>query len=358
MLYYLSEVFPPSSFFNLFRYITLRCMGALFTSFVLVWFIAPYFIRWIKDKGVQPLRTDGPATHLITKKGTPTMGGALIVLAYTSTLLLWVDGKNTYVWIATWVFMGCGALGAWDDLLKITRSNPKGLSERKKLVGQLCVASSAMIMVIMLTGCEHTLYFPFFKKAVLTLGPVLFALWGTGIIIGTSNAVNLTDGLDGLAIGPVMMACFVFAIMAYMAGHHDFAHYLHTPFVPHAGELCVLCASLIGGGLGFLWYNCPPAMIMMGDMGSLALGGFLGILALMIKQEFLLTVVGGIFVIETLSVIIQVFVFKRTGRRVFLMAPIHHHFEKKGWSESTIVFRFWIISILLGIVALSCLKIR
>ncbi len=358
MLYYLSELFANHTFFNLFRYITLRCVGALFTSFFLVWFIAPYFIQWIKTKGVQPLREDGPPAHLVTKKGTPTMGGSLIMLAYTSTMILWTDWSNAYVWIATWVFMGCGALGAYDDLLKVTRANPKGLSERRKLVGQLCVASSAMAMLMILTGCEYSLYFPFFKKAVLTIGPVLFALWGTGIIIGASNAVNLTDGLDGLAIGPVMMACCVFAIMAYLAGHHEFAHYLHTPFIPSAGELCVLCASLIGGGLGFLWYNCPPAMIMMGDMGSLALGGFLGILALMIKQEFLLAIVGGIFVIETLSVIIQVLVFKRTGRRVFLMAPIHHHFEKKGWSESTVVFRFWIISILLGIFALSCLKIR
>ena len=358
MLYYLWERFPHYTLFHLFKSITLRSLGALLCSFFLVWVMAPSFIRWMKSKAIQPLREDGPSSHLITKKGTPTMGGTLILCAYASTLLLWVNWQNTYVWISTWVLMGCGALGAWDDLLKVTRSNPKGLPERWKLAGQIVVASGAMTMLVTLTPCAYSLSFPFFKKAVFIIGPYLFALWGMWIIIGISNAVNLTDGLDGLAIGPVMMACGVLAIMAYVSGHYEFSHYLHASFVPSSGELCILCASLIGAGLGFLWYNCPPAMIMMGDMGSLALGGFLAIVAIIIKQEFLLLVVGGIFVIETLSVIIQVVVFKKTGRRVFLMAPIHHHFEKKGWSESTVVFRFWIVSILLGVLALSCLKIR
>lgn len=360
MLYFLSEIFPNYSFFNLFRYITLRSVGALFTSFFLVWALAPSFIRWIKSKGVQPLRLDGPPSHLLTKQGTPTMGGVLIMLAYGLTLALWIDTSNAYVWIATGVFMGCGALGAWDDILKILYKNPKGLAERWKLLGQMGVATCgvAALMWVAPPSLTQSVAFPFFKNALWYMGPWLFFLWGSWIIIGGSNAVNLTDGLDGLAIGPVMICCSVFAILCYLSGHYQFAQYLHIPFIPLAGELCVLCASLVGAGLGFLWYNCPPAMIMMGDMGALALGGFLAIVSLMIKQEFLLALVGGVFVLETLSVVIQVAVFKKTGRRVFLMAPLHHHFEKKGWSEARVVLRFWIISLLLGIFALSSLKIR
>jgi phospho-N-acetylmuramoyl-pentapeptide-transferase len=360
MFYHLSHIFPNYAFCNLFRYITLRSVGALFTSFLIVWAATPPFIQWIRSKGVQPVRLDGPESHLLTKKNTATMGGALIMLAYGSTLALWVDWKNPYVWIASGVFTGCGILGAWDDVLKMVHLSPKGLAGRWKLAGQLFVAlcGIAALMQIAPNPLSHSLFFPFFKNAVWQMGPWLFALFGVWVVVGGSNAVNLTDGLDGLAIGPVIISCFVFALLSYVAGHHEFAHYLHVPFVPSSGELCVLCASLIGAGLGFLWYNCPPAMIIMGDMGSLALGGFLAIVSLIIKQEFLLAIVGGVFVAETVSVIVQVMVFKKTGRRFFLMAPIHHHFEKKGWSETTVVFRFWIISLLLGIFALSSLKIR
>jgi phospho-N-acetylmuramoyl-pentapeptide-transferase len=314
----------------------------------------------MRTKGVQPLRLDGPQSHLETKKGTPTMGGILIMMAYGLTSFFWTNWKNTYVWLATFVFIGCGALGAWDDILKIVHKNSKGLAERWKLGGQLLIGFCAMVALMHLAPSPlgHTLYFPFFKNAFWVMAPWMFVLFGVWIIVGASNAVNLTDGLDGLAIGPVMTSCVVFAILAYISGHHEFTQYLHLPFVPMAGELSVLCAGLIGSGLGFLWYNAPPAMIMMGDMGALALGGFLAVVSIMIRQECLLAIVGGVFIVETISVIIQVVIFKKTGRRFFLMAPIHHHFEKKGWSETTIVFRFWIISLLLGIFALSSLKIR
>jgi phospho-N-acetylmuramoyl-pentapeptide-transferase len=360
MFYRLSALFPNDALCNLFRYITLRSVGALFSSFFFVWMIAPRFIAWMRLKGVQPLRLDGPASHLETKKGTPTMGGILIMLAYGLTLFFWTNWNNAYVWIATFVFMGCGALGAWDDVLKIKQKNSKGLAERWKLLGQLGIAFCAMVALVYVAPYPlgQTLFFPFFKNVFWCMPSWLFVLFGIWVIVGASNAVNLTDGLDGLAIGPVMISCVVFSILAYISGHHAFATYLYVPFVPMAGELSVLCAGLIGSGLGFLWYNAPPAMIMMGDMGALALGGFLAVISIMIRQEFLLTIVGGVFVLETISVIIQVVFFKKTGRRFFLMAPIHHHFEKKGWSESTVVFRFWIISVLLGIFALSSLKIR
>jgi len=360
MFYFLSEMFPQMAFCNLFRYITLRSVGALFWSFFLVWITAPSFIQWIKSKGAQPVRLDGPERHILTKQGTATMGGVLMVMAYASTLVLWVNWKNTYVWIASGVFGGCGALGAWDDLLKITHQNSTGLSEPFKFTSQILIGVCATSALIYWSPdpFSYTLFFPFFKNIIWEMGPILFFIWSAFVITGTSNAVNLTDGLDGLAIGPVMISCVVFGILAYISGHHPMASYLHTPFVPMAGELCVLCASLLGAGLGFLWYNCPPAVIMMGDVGSLALGGFLGVISLMIKQECLLAIVGGVFVLETISVIIQVGFFKKTGRRFFLMAPIHHHFEEKGWSESTVVFRFWILSFLLGIFALCSLKFR
>lgn len=359
MLFWLSDLTQYCSALNIFRYITFRSIAALFTSFCIVFLLAPRFIRWIHTKGSQPIRLDGPETHVLTKKGKPTMGGVLILFSFLISFLLWADLRNSYVWIASFVLLGFGGLGAFDDIKKITKNNHYGLSAKAKMLGQMTIAGIAIAALMyveptLLSGC---LFFPFLKNCVVFLGPSFFIL-GVLVVVGASNAVNLTDGLDGLAIGPIMIASLVLGVMAYAVGHYGFSRYLHMPFVPQAGELAVLCSMLVGSGLGFLWYNAPPAMIMMGDVGALSLGGFLGIVSVMIKQEIILAVVGGIFVVETLSVMIQVFVFKKTGRRFFLMAPIHHHFEKKGWSESTVVVRFWIISILLGLVALSSLKLR
>ena len=360
MLFRLSALSSHYSFFNLFRYITFRSVAALFTSFFLVFFLAPPFIRWIRQKGSQPIRLDGPESHLATKKGTPTMGGALILGSVFLSVLLWTDWSNPYVWIASGILFGFGILGAIDDSLKVMRKNHDGLSTRAKFMGQVLLASVGMLTLLSVEPASVSgfLFLPFFKNISLFLGPFLYFVLGIFILVGTSNAVNLTDGLDGLVTGPVMIACVVFAIMSYVSSHAIFSHYLFIPHIPYGGELTVICSALVGAGLGFLWYNAPPAMIMMGDMGALSLGGFLGMISLMIKQECILALVGGIFVMETLSVILQVFVFKRSGRRVFLMAPLHHHFEKKGWAEPTVVFRFWIISILLGLLALSSLKIR
>ncbi len=359
MLYWLSQFSSQFSFFNLFRYITFRSMGALITGFCLVFLWMPSFIAWMRKQGEHPIRLDGPAQHLVTKKGTPSMGGALMGVAFMVALLCWADLGNQYVWISSFVFLGLGFLGAVDDRLKVTRKNPKGVSGKAKIFYQIviaCIALTALWMVEPDT-LKGTVFFPFLKHLTLPLGYFYF-FWGIGVIVGASNAVNLTDGLDGLAIGPVMISCMVFACMAYVIGHAGFAQYLQFPFIPQAGELMVPCCALVGAGLGFLWYNAPPATIMMGDVGALALGGFLGIISLMIKQELLLVLVGGVFVIEALSVMMQVLIYKKTGQRLFLMAPIHHHFEKKGWSESTVVIRFWIISALLGLLALSSLKLR
>ena len=359
MLFWLSELTQYCSALNIFRYITFRSIAALFTSFFIVFLLAPRFIQWIHTKGSQPIRLDGPETHVLTKKGKPTMGGVLILFSFVASFLLWADLSNAYVWIASFVLLGFGALGAFDDIKKITKNTHHGLSPSKKMLGQMTIAGLAIgtLMMIEPSALSGNLFFPFLKNSVFYLGPAFFIV-GLLVIVGASNAVNLTDGLDGLAIGPIMIASLVLGIMAYAGGHYGFAHYLHIPFVPKAGELAVLCSILVGSGLGFLWYNAPPAMIMLGDVGALSLGGFLGTVSVMIKQEIILAVVGGIFVIETLSVVIQVLVFKKTGRRFFLMAPIHHHFEKKGWSESTVVMRFWIVSVLLGLVALSSLKLR
>jgi len=359
MLFWLSELTPYFSPLNIFRYITFRSIGSLFTSFLIVFLLAPRFIKWIHTKGSQPIRLDGPETHLLTKKGKPTMGGVLIVFSFMASFFLWTDLRNPYVWISSFVLLGFAGLGACDDIKKITKNNHYGLSAKAKMAGQISIAGLAMtaLMYVEPTSVSGYLFFPFFKNIILYLGPIFFVV-GLLVVVGASNAVNLTDGLDGLAIGPIMIASLVLGIMAYAGGHYGFSHYLHIPYVPKAGELTVLCSALVGSGLGFLWYNTPPAMIMMGDVGALSLGGFLGIVSIMIKQEIILAVVGGIFVIETLSVMIQVLVFKRTGRRFFLMAPIHHHFEKKGWSEPTVVIRFWIVSLLLGLLALSSLKLR
>ncbi len=347
--------------FNLIRYITFRAGAACLTAFVLSLVLGPTVIRWLRlrQRGGQPIREDGPARHLVEKKGTPTMGGVLILLALVVATLLWADLRNGYVWAVLLVTAGYGALGFTDDFLKVTKRNTKGVSGRHKLIAQavLGLGAALWMMWLMPGALADKLAFPVFKDVLLPLGPV-FPLLGMLVMMGASNAVNLTDGLDGLAIVPAMIAAAVFALIAYLVGRVDYATYLQLHYVPGSGELAIFLSALLGSGLGFLWFNAPPAAVFMGDTGSLSLGGALGAVAVATKHEIVLAIVGGLFVVETLSVVIQVFWFKRTGRRVFLMAPLHHHFEKKGWPEPTIVIRFWIIAMVLALIGLSTLKIR
>jgi phospho-N-acetylmuramoyl-pentapeptide-transferase len=347
--------------FNLVRYTTFRAGAACITALVIALAFGPMVIRMLRatQNGGQPIRADGPARHLIEKKGTPTMGGVLILLAMVGATLLWADLRNGYVWAVMLVTVGFGALGFADDWLKVTKRNTKGVSGRQKLVVQAVLGLTAGIWMMLLLppALSTTLALPFFKELLLPLG-LAFPVMAMLVMMGASNAVNLTDGLDGLAIVPAMIAAGVFVLIAYLVGNRIFADYLQLHFVPGTGELAVFCSALIGAGLGFLWFNAPPAAVFMGDTGSLSLGGALGAVAVATKHEMVLAIVGGLFVVETVSVIIQVFWFKRTGKRVFLMAPLHHHFEKKGWAEPTIVIRFWIIAVILALVGLSTLKIR
>jgi phospho-N-acetylmuramoyl-pentapeptide-transferase len=347
--------------FNLLRYLTFRAGAACLTALIVSMALGPMVIRWLRgfQRGGQPIRTDGPERHLIEKKGTPTMGGVLILLALGISTLLWVDLRNGMVWAVLFVTFGFGLLGFADDWLKVTKRNTKGVSARGKLVVQfgLGLVTAIAILYFVPPGLHDSLTVPVFKEVLIPFG-IFFPIISMLVIVGASNAVNLTDGLDGLAIVPAMIAAGVFALIAYLVGNRIFADYLQVHFVPGTGELAVFCSALIGAGLGFLWFNAPPAAVFMGDTGSLALGGALGAVAVATKHEVVLAIVGGVFVVETLSVIIQVFWFKRTGRRVFLMAPLHHHFEKKGWAEPTIVIRFWIISMILALIGLSTLKIR
>jgi phospho-N-acetylmuramoyl-pentapeptide-transferase len=349
------------SIFNLIRYITFRAGGACLTALVIAFVLGPMLIRWLKSVqgGGQPIRLDGPERHLIEKKGTPTMGGMLMLLAMGFSVIVWGNLANGYVWAVLFVTFGYGAIGFADDFLKLSRRNTKGVSARGKLVAQLLIGLIAAAWMSWLTrGPLATgLTIPVFKEVLIPFG-YAFPLVGMFVMLGASNAVNLTDGLDGLAIVPTIIACGVFALIAYLVGNRVFADYLQLNPVPGVGELMVFLAALIGAGLGFLWYNAPPAAVFMGDTGSLALGGALGAVAVATKHEIVLSIVGGLFVVETVSVIIQVFWFKRTGRRVFLMAPLHHHFEKKGWAEPTIVIRFWIVSMILALAGLATLKIR
>ncbi|HEY0424850.1 MAG TPA: phospho-N-acetylmuramoyl-pentapeptide-transferase [Rhodopila sp.] len=347
--------------FNLFRYITFRAGGACMTALIVSFLLGPSVIRWLKSvqKQGQPIRLDGPARHLVEKKGTPTMGGLLILGSLTISTLLWADLRNGYVWAVLFVTLGYGALGFWDDYLKVTKRNTRGIPGRLKLLVQAVIGLAAAVWITSLARgpLGTSLTFPVFKEAILPLG-YFFPAFGTLVMMGASNAVNLTDGLDGLAIVPTMIAATVFTLIAYLVGNRIFADYLQLNPVVGAGELAVFCSALVGAGMGFLWFNAPPAAVFMGDIGSLALGGALGAVAMVTKHEIVLMIVGGLFVVETLSVIIQVFWYKRTGNRVFLMAPLHHHFEKKGWAEATIVIRFWIISMILALVGLATLKIR
>ena len=362
MLYDLTRPFANQLIlFNLLRYITFRSGAACLTALLVCFILGPPLIRWLKSlqQHGQPIRADGPERHLIEKKGTPTMGGVLILSALSVSTLLWVDLRNTYVWAVLFVTLGYGALGFVDDYLKLARRNHKGVSARVKLIAQTTIGLTAAIWIMLLTRgpLGTSLAVPVFKDLLIPMG-LLFPLFGMLVMLGASNAVNLTDGLDGLALVPSIICADVFALIANLVGNRIFADYLQLNPVPGVGELAVFCSALIGAGLGFLWFNAPPAAVFMGDTGSLALGGALGAVAVATKHEMVLLIVGGLFVVETVSVIIQVFWFKRTGRRVFLMAPLHHHFEKKGWSEPTIVIRFWIISMILALVGLATLKIR
>ena len=362
MLYDLARPFASQFIlFNLFRYITFRSGAACMTALVVSFILGPALIRWLrlKQRQGQPIRLDGPERHILEKQGTPTMGGVLILVAWLISTVLWVDLRNQYVWAAMLVTLGYGLLGFADDYLKISKRNHRGVPGRVKLVVQAAIGLVVAYWVMRATDnvLGDALAVPVFKDVAPRLG-WFFPVWGMLVLMGSSNAVNLTDGLDGLAIVPTIITAGVFALIAYLVGNRVFADYLQLHPVPGSGELAVFCAALIGAGLGFLWFNAPPAAVFMGDTGSLALGGALGTVALATKHEIVLMIVGGLFVVETVSVMIQIFWFKRTGTRVFLMAPLHHHFEKKGWAEPTIVIRFWIISFILALVGLATLKIR
>ncbi|MBL6598874.1 MAG: phospho-N-acetylmuramoyl-pentapeptide-transferase [Alphaproteobacteria bacterium] len=346
--------------FNLFRYLTFRTGGAIMTALVISFVLGPAVINWLRaqQKEGQPIRDDGPVTHL-TKKGTPTMGGLLILIALSISTLLWADLGNGYVWSVLLVTGGFGLIGFADDYLKLSKRNSKGLPGRLKLVLQVLIGGLAAYAIAELSSSPDALGLsvPFLKDFLLDLGWFFFP-FAILVMVGASNAVNLTDGLDGLAIVPVMIAGSCFALIAYLVGNTVFSQYLQIHHVVGAGELAVFCGALIGAGLGFLWFNAPPAMVFMGDTGSLSMGGALGAISVVTKHELVLAIIGGLFVLETVSVIVQVFSFKLTGKRVFRMAPLHHHFEQKGWAEPTIVIRFWIIAVILALIGLSTLKLR
>ncbi len=346
--------------FNLFRYLTFRSGGAIVTALIISFILAPRLIAWLRkvQRGGQPIRDDGPQTHL-SKQGTPTMGGLMMLVSVSVSVLLWADLNNPYIWVALGVMLGYGLIGFVDDYLKISKKNTKGLSGKRKLLLQFLIAGVAAYACTQTSPqhLAHHVSVPFFKDMLIHLG-VFYIPFAMLVMVGASNAVNLTDGLDGLAIVPIMIAAGCFALIAYLVGNAVFADYLQISMVPGTGELAVFCAAMIGAGLGFLWYNAPPAMVFMGDTGSLAFGGALGAIAVISKHEIVLAIIGGLFVLEALSVIIQVVSFKTTGKRVFRMAPIHHHFEKMGWPESTVVIRFWIISVVLALIGLSTLKLR
>ena len=345
------------SFFNVFRYITFRGLGAAMTALLLSLLLGPGFINWLKRLQMgQVVRTDGPQTHL-KKSGTPTMGGVLILFSMVVSLLFWADLSNAGLWIVIFVTVAYGLIGWVDDYRKVVLKNPKGLSARQKLFFQSIVAAIASWLFLRYTPTMPELHLPFFKNFALDLGWV-YIPFSMCVIVGASNAVNLTDGLDGLAIGPVITTAATFLLLAYVAGNVKIAEYLEIPYIAGTGELAVYAAAMAAAGLGFLWFNSHPAQVFMGDVGSLSLGGGIGALAVVTKNEILLLVVGGVFVMEALSVMIQVASFKTRGKRVFRMAPLHHHFELKGWPEPKVIVRFWIISILLAIAALSTLKLR
>jgi phospho-N-acetylmuramoyl-pentapeptide-transferase len=361
MFYWLTELSDKVSFFNVFRYITFRTGGAIVTALVFVFLFGGPIIDLLRirqGKG-QPIRDDGPSSHLVTKKGTPTMGGLMILSGLLVSTLLWANPKSPYVWVVLGVTLSFGMIGFYDDYLKITKQTHSGIAGQTRLIIEAVVAVAACTALMQLGRgpIATSLVFPFFKELVFNIGWA-FVLLGAFVIVGAGNAVNLTDGLDGLAIVPVMIAAASFGLISYLAGNALFAEYLQIHYVPGTGELAVLCGAVIGAGLGFLWFNAPPASIFMGDTGSLSLGGMLGTVAVAIKHEIVLAIVGGLFVLEAVSVIVQVVSFKLTGRRVFKMAPIHHHYEQLGWTEPQIVIRFWIVAVVLALAGLATLKLR
>ena len=356
----LTSLIEQYSFLNVFKYLTFRTGLSVVTSLIVVFIIGgPLINIFSKNMITGPIRQDGPIDHIIKKSGTPTMGGVIIIIGILSSTLLWADLNNIYIWTLIFVSLSLGILGFVDDLLKIRYKNSRGLNSKLKFLGQLVI--SIIALSILINFSEHkylyNLYFPFFKNLIWHMG-LLFILFGLFVIIGASNAVNLTDGLDGLATVPVMLVALSFTLISYVVGNTIFSEYLQIQYIPDVGELSIFCGSVVGACLGFLWYNAPPAKIFMGDTGSLSLGGSLAAVAIIVKHEIVLAIIGGLFVLETVSVIIQVVSFKLTGKRIFMMAPIHHHFEKKGWAESTIVIRFWIIAIILALIGLATLKLR
>ena len=361
MLYnFFSSLTENYSFLNVFKYITFRTGLSVITSFIIVFIIGEPLIRIFQKNQISgPIRQDGPIDHIVKKSGTPTMGGLIIILGIFLGTFLWADLKNIYVLTVIFVSIALGLLGFIDDLLKIKQKNSRGLKSKFKLLGQIIIGLIAIY--ILSIHSEHqflnNLYFPFFKNLIFPMG-FFFIPFALFIIVGASNAVNLTDGLDGLATVPVMLVALSYTLISYVVGNTIFAEYLKIPYVENAGELSIFCGAIFGSCLGFLWYNAPPAKIFMGDTGSLSLGGSLAAVAIIVKHEIVLAIIGGLFVLETVSVIIQVLSFKLTGKRVFMMAPIHHHFEKKGWPESTVVIRFWIIAIILALIGLATLKLR
>ncbi len=361
MLYLLGALGDEAQIFNVFRYITFRTGGAIMTALMVVFLFGPPLINQLRlhqGKG-QPIRSDGPQSHL-SKAGTPTMGGLMILLGVGVATILWTNLSNRLVWVVLAVTLSYGLIGFYDDFLKVTKRSSAGFPGRVRFGLEILIAGIAAYSIMIISPPETAtkLAVPFFKDTLLQLYPIGIVLFGIFVITGSGNAVNLTDGLDGLAIVPVMIAAATFGIIAYLVGNAVFAEYLKIHFVPGAGELAVICGALVGAGLGFLWFNAPPAMIFMGDTGSLALGGTLGTIAVAAKHEIVLAIVGGLFVLETVSVIVQVLSFRLTGKRVFRMAPLHHHFEQKGWAEATVVVRFWIIAVVLALIGLSTLKLR
>ena len=361
MLYWLVDLSDKISFFNVFRYITFRTGGATLTALLFVFLFGSSIIDMLRlkqGKG-QPIRADGPQSHLVTKKGTPTMGGLMILSGIVVSTVLWANPLNPYVWIVLGVTLGFGLVGFYDDYLKVTRQSHSGFSGRTRILAEALIATGACYAFSQLGRMPFatSLAFPVFKDLIFDLG-LFFIVFGAFIIVGAGNAVNLTDGLDGLAIVPVMIAAGSFGLIAYLVGNAVFSDYLQIHYVAGTGELAVLCGAVIGSGLGFLWYNAPPASVFMGDTGSLALGGMIGAIAVATKHEIVLAIIGGLFVLEAVSVIVQVFSFKLTGKRVFRMAPIHHHFEQLGWTEPQIVIRFWIIAVVLALAGLATLKLR
>ena len=357
---FLTSLVEEYSFLNVFKYLTFRTGLSVVTSLAIVFLIGSPLIKiFSKNQITGPIRQDGPIDHIIKKSGTPTMGGLIIIIGMISSTLLWADLSNVFIWTLIFVSLGLGVLGFIDDLLKIKLENSRGLNSKLKFLGQLAIGSIALLILIKYSDHNYlyNLYFPFFKNLVIHMG-LFFIPFGLFVIIGSSNAVNLTDGLDGLATVPVMLVALSFTLISYVVGNTIFSEYLQLQYIPNVGEISIFCGSIVGSCLGFLWYNAPPAKIFMGDTGSLSLGGSLAAVAIIVKHEIVLAIVGGLFVLETVYVIIQVISFKLTGKRVFMMAPIHHHFEKKGWAESTIVIRFWIISIILALIGLATLKLR